>query len=369
MDVVKRNNFIDILRSIAIFGTIYQHTLFQYTKPTELNVDVWGYKFYYFIFSNGWLGVNLFFILSGIVLFRQRIIDNFDSVVLYYKSRFYRLVPILLIYMFFINVLVERQFHDFLFNLLIIPTGVFSLIPKYWAPKENYVLWSVGVEILFSLILPLIVFSITTWGFKRVFVSIVCFCFAYRVVSDYYWFHYINPFHGNLLINPLKDNIFGRLDDFLVGMYIANLANNKRKFGKVTVTLSVLALFIDMYLWNYIYCTPRTFGMSVAASFAHIGFSFPFCFIIASLIYNPLWSRKIFAGFVFTGQICYSMYINHTIILIYIFTQKLVLESYLQYVATVYVVSTMMFIFLELPWINRKPRWALWLLPAYASSR
>ena len=45
---------------------------------------------------------------------------------------------------------------------------------------------------------------------------ILFFAFLYRIIGDYQWFA-LHPDYDRHT-NPLKDNIFGRLDDFLVGM-------------------------------------------------------------------------------------------------------------------------------------------------------
>jgi hypothetical protein len=65
--------------------------------------------------------------------------------------------------------------------------------------------------------------------------------FFYRVAADYWWFSN-HPHELNKLLNPLKDNIFGRLDDFVVGMAAARLASRDIRVPIGLVLTSSLCL-------------------------------------------------------------------------------------------------------------------------------
>jgi peptidoglycan/LPS O-acetylase OafA/YrhL len=364
MNSSQRNCFIDILRAVAIFGTLYQHTLFTFTNSQKVYWEAFGHKIYYFIFANGWLGVNVFFMLSGVVLCRLSIIQDKASILAYYKTRFFRLVPFLVILLLFVDITVFHSYKRFLFNLLIVPTGLFNLIPSYWTIEENGVLWSIGVELLFSLLLPFLLMIIRRASFTRFFVCVLVFCFLYRIIGDHVWFTHIRPDYKNLLANPLKDTIFGRLDDFITGMLIAKLVIDKKTFSKKLVVLAIATLLADMYAWNYIWAAPqRTIPVSILASSAHTALALSCCVLIVNCINYPIWERKAFSFLVFTGQICYSLYIMHWMIWKHLLKPGLQLRELALFVFMAYTSSILTFIFIELPWIRRKPAWTAWLLP------
>ncbi|MCH7689392.1 MAG: hypothetical protein IH899_22415, partial [Planctomycetes bacterium] len=72
----SRLGVVNGLRGVAILGVLYQHLSLDFTPACWHAVWVelpsghaWPIPVWAFL-SNGWLGVNLFFVLSGFVLFR-----------------------------------------------------------------------------------------------------------------------------------------------------------------------------------------------------------------------------------------------------------------------------------------------------------
>ena len=102
IDESKKLGFVDALRGIAVLMVLHSHIL----KPYEL---AWSVNFAHqlgistaigFIFITGGWGVQLFFILSGFVLFKpyflqERSFESKKDVFDFYKRRFFRLYPLL----------------------------------------------------------------------------------------------------------------------------------------------------------------------------------------------------------------------------------------------------------------------------------
>ena len=122
------------------------------------------------IFSGGYLGVDIFFVISGFVitqsLYKDYLIDGTISFAQFYIRRFKRIYPLL------ITVIISTLILFFLFGHLtqthrVIKSGFFSIIGLsnlYYLKKENdYFVsdaepflhtWSLGVEEQFYFIFP-----------------------------------------------------------------------------------------------------------------------------------------------------------------------------------------------------------------------
>ena len=98
--------FVDGLRGLAIFAVIYHHLFSRFTAPGYESFELGGFQLFPFTYlSNGWMGVNLFFFLSGFVLYlpyvmRKRTINNRQNLWEFYKRRAQRLMPLYYICLF-----------------------------------------------------------------------------------------------------------------------------------------------------------------------------------------------------------------------------------------------------------------------------
>lgn len=227
-----RTTYIDVLRGVAILGVLFHHFFFDRIAGFSTYNETSIFGITPFLINNGWLGVNLFFILSGMVLYRPSIILSINSVVNYYRLRCLRIWPLYFLFIFFITIIGNQGLTKFGIYTVLLLSGIHDLIPSYWMPENVcWVFWSLGVEILFSAILPALLFAAGRLGFWNVFTAILILTFLYRSVADHVWFE-LYPDYTNNFINPFKDNIFGRLDDFFIGMAAAKLSNDNFKVQK-----------------------------------------------------------------------------------------------------------------------------------------
>lgn len=83
------------LRGIACLSVFYMHALSGYTLPGYLGFDLGGLSISLgHILSSAWFGVNLFFVLSGFVLYLPFADGKTLHVPEFFWRRFLRLMPL-----------------------------------------------------------------------------------------------------------------------------------------------------------------------------------------------------------------------------------------------------------------------------------
>jgi peptidoglycan/LPS O-acetylase OafA/YrhL len=320
---MKRLAVINGMRGYAILGVIYFHLIGTFlNQPGWQPSSIGNLSFYPFTFlGNGWLGVNLFFILSGFVLYLpyangSRQITSSSDTWSFYKHRASRLFPLyytlLIISMIFIAHEINVQDFSFWKNLLLMSTFTFNFTKETFIPQSNYVLWSLGIEVLFSVAFPLLIMGIKKMGIVKFTFAVFYLSFIVRVISCF------NPeFMVAPHLNMIKDSLFGRLDDFMAGMIIAHwfVTNWKEEWlGRKSVSLffvSIVIVLVGCNLSDLIYLNHVPFYLEpLINSFFQLGFGM----MLLSLLHmkkNVI--RYFFTNYFLqlTGMMCYSLYLWH----------------------------------------------------------
>lgn len=320
---MEKIGVINGLRGFAILAVIYQHIFAQiYTYPGWYYFNIFGYPVLPFTcLSNGWVGVNLFFILSGFVLFLPfvnnfRVLNSGRDFISFYKRRAGRLLPLyyisIFVTIFFIgNFTRDPQLPK---DAFLMGTVTFGFTKGMWYPKYNDVLWSLGVEIWFSVLFPFLVIIGKKTGILKLFIFTSVLSLAVRFIGVN--FDYFEIDHQYL--NIVKDSLFGRLDDFVLGMLICSLYFRKEKM-KIRIAprlyffLGIIFIMSACMLWDYKILKVLPAGFTpLINNIIQIGFFL----IIISLLNLEKGALK----FIFTnlpiqvmGMMCYSLYIWHRI--------------------------------------------------------
>lgn len=204
------------LRGIAILGVIWHHL--ASLAP--------GYS----LLSNAWLGVNLFFVLSGLVLYlpfarASRTMETRADVADFYRRRAKRLLPL-----YYANIaillaiaasgIVATLAWPSTTEIVLLATITFTFTKDWYAPSLNYPLWSLGIEVWFSVVFPLLAILARRSSLVRFFLAASVFALVARFAGVVFpvFDRPHNPF-----LNPMKDGVLGRLDDFATGMVLAEL--------------------------------------------------------------------------------------------------------------------------------------------------
>ncbi|MES2591409.1 MAG: acyltransferase [Bacteroidota bacterium] len=322
---MKKLAVINGLRGYAILGVIYFHAIgvFINHPGSDIyyigNIPIFPLTF----LGHGWLGVDLFFILSGFVLYLpyatgRRELKTQKELWAFYKNRAERLLPLYYTVVIISVVFIVRwsNVHEWVFwrEMLLMFTVTFNFTKGSFIPQCNYVLWSLGIEVLFSVVFPFIIWAMVKRGVIKTCLLVFYFSFIVRMVSCLYPEYNVAPH-----LNMIKDSLFGRLDDFIAGMLLCHwfITGWKRAwFEKYSVGAffgAMVIITLGCYFSDYI-SMPVPILPSYFEPIINTVFQLGFGLLILSLLHmkqnalSYLFTNKFLQ---LTGMMCYSLYVWH----------------------------------------------------------
>ena len=200
---------VDGLRGLAIIGVLSFHIVAgmftQDTLSPILSV----------LLASGWSGVNLFFILSGFVLFLPYAADRTAADTLnpfdFYWRRGRRLLPL-----FWVGTIatwalaVIRGVPGDPYQLVSVLSLDFILDGRSFGPFFNVPLWSLGDEIAFSLFFPLLVMGFRRLGIVRLTGLAILVALAMRLVGIWRFPALQGPtFNSDMFVCRIDEFVFG----------------------------------------------------------------------------------------------------------------------------------------------------------------
>jgi peptidoglycan/LPS O-acetylase OafA/YrhL len=347
------------LRALAIIGVLWHHSFWSYFKPapgTTAPLLNW-----FPLLSNGWLGVNLFFFLSGFVLYLpfvlgMRVFAARSDFQRFYERRARRMLPL-----FYINLcagfffVVHRFDGPSIIKFAISCSLLFNFHPLTFSPAANWVLWSLGLEVLFSVLFPFIVIAAERFSLNRIVVVSIVVGVAFRAVGDMF-------FRGPIgvgYLNFVSDSIFGRIDDFVLGMLGAAIYAGRVTLPPVVrryATLSGVALILGaMLIWNRWFTGDlhTVFG-ALASSLVNVG-----TVLLVAGIFAGTWLDRALSirPLQVIGMMCYSLYVWHSLLLISIYPGGPLSVaqqpwSYPLFIAGLLLISSLTYRFIEFPSVD-----------------
>jgi len=306
----KRIPELDGLRGIAILLVLSFHYINNQLIQSESKIGIALSK----ITSFGWVGVDLFFVLSGFLIgsILMRTQNSPKYFTTFFARRFLRIIPNYYLLLFiFIIVLSIPWFkgNNFLTGNNVIPIwSYFTLTHNFYMAQLNNmgndsmsVTWSIGIEEQFYIVFPFIVYFVKDkWLPMVLAVAIILACFL-RVGHE----SWIPPY----VLLPC------RMDAISFGALVAWLNINKdlpalsRKYFKVLMAI----ILIDVLICAFLYFKYQDLGVLKNSLFA---MTFAILLIFALTHKEGLYGRLLRNRMlVWVGTISYSLYLFHYLIL------------------------------------------------------
>ena len=198
---------LDYLRGLSAFCIM----LYHYSSWT------WGTQEpSSFLGKIGVYGVSIFYILSGITLsyvYTSNTQLNIDTVILFFKKRFYRIFPLL--WVATLASIAIAKIHFTLTDIFLNISGLFGILK--WDANIATGAWSIGNELVFYMTFPAILFILKQNRNIIIFTTIfIVFTFVYfsffilqkEVPLKHQWNNYTNPL--NQLLFFLSGVLLGR---------------------------------------------------------------------------------------------------------------------------------------------------------------
>lgn len=283
---------LDFLRAIAILLVLIRHS--------ELNNNV----FYEF----GWLGVDLFFVISGFLvsglLFSEFKKEKKINIKRFFIRRAFKIYPSFYFFLL-VSLCVDYTVKHISFSAKQIASEVFYL--------QNYCQnifshsWSLAVEEHFYILISLVILMFGKYDFVKQYKrSLIIVSTLFLLIGLYRIIIFSN---SDQFYSMLQTHL--RLDGILIGVIIAILFHFTSILEKRTKYDFLLLLFAAVciypgFKWNGGDVVMKTYGLSIVC----IGFG-----VIVSLVLKyrhlSIWESVFIKPFAFIGRHSYSIYLWH----------------------------------------------------------
>ena len=311
---------LDTLRSLAIVAVIVFHLLDfggDHTLPAWLEP----------IASYGWMGVDLFFVLSGYLIGSQLLkpyaVGQKPALWGFYRNRLFRILPVYLVVLAayywipkwpeFDGLAPAWKYLTFTYNLFIPP-----------GPRTFSHVWSLCVEEHFYLLLPLIVLVLmrkpSAYKAAAVIAGIVLFGIAIR---GFFVFHTLQPLEragdswSNLYMTRIYYPTYSRLDGLVAGVGLAAIRIFRpvwwQKIARRGHALTLAAIgLVALTVW----LTHDRYGSATGVAAVGDIVGFPVlalglaCLVASSISDNGLLNRRKIPGAQLVATLAYTLYLT-----------------------------------------------------------
>jgi peptidoglycan/LPS O-acetylase OafA/YrhL len=286
--------YIDGLRGIAILGVIFFHAYSRWggIEPYDQN------QFLVEFFSKGWLGVQLFFAISGYVIYMS--ILRCENVLMFATARYLRLAPAMLVAALLIYItsflIPERPLGysnliDFLPSITFIDPGLLSKLTGLEIRSLEGAFWSLYVEVKFYFVAAIAYFLLKDNSLK----FLVTLYVLWLLLAAVKYFQFESDFLATSLkiLNYAGVKYYGW---FLLGIFSYKFTHNK-SFPNSILLLGIA--FVAAITTKF-----GDFEVTIYACFTASLFLLPLALIqVRRLLANKL--------FLFFGYISYPLYLVH----------------------------------------------------------
>ncbi len=319
---------IDLLRGASVLGVVLLHIRIYCNvigHPIGKALPKW---LFHVVFYNGGNGVSVFFAISGFLI-TYISIRRFGSLrhvapLVFYRIRFARIAPMLLLFLAVLSVLHMANVPEFRINPSVgtLPQALFAAftfqlnwfeVVRGWLPPAWTVLWTLSVEEMFYLFFPLLCFLLLRIrGGYAAFVAILAALIIFGPVAR-------TPLytHNELW---MYQSYLGNVDNIALGCLTAMLADKLLCRGRpirlrwiwvLKCSGALLILFIASWDWPKV-----ILGWHVKYDLGRSGtdvtvLGIGTCLVMLGSVLNPATGSLWTAPIRWLGQYSYEIYLTH----------------------------------------------------------
>lgn len=316
------------------------------------NTDIYPSLHLGLIAANGWMGVDLFFVLSGFLI-TGILVDTKNSEGYFrnfYARRCLRIWPLYyscLLFMFVVVPILRPSEAQTIFEARSSPWWAFPLfLQNFLLPVPTMatgllgVTWSLAVEEQFYLAWPLVVRFCSESQLRKIAIAVICISPALR--------YYLSLHHVDIY-----SNTFCRLDGLMAGALLALVVRSPSFVSEKFLTRAWITLFVSAplaLLVDTLHARWIVFSLVALASVS---------FVYLALFSQQKWLRGVLTNrlLIYTGTISYGMYLLQKIPLDVVKAFHLDQHQYLALpitAAATYLMAAMSWNLLEKPFLRLK---------------
>ena len=297
-DEKVRIDFLDGLRGVAILAVVFFHAYYRWQpiEPYSQSAAIQS------LASFGWLGVQLFFCISGYVIYLS--LYKSSGLLSFAKKRFLRLAPAMYVASFFLFFsafyISERpegavKFFDMLPGLLFIEPYYLSKLPLLDVQSLDGAFWSLYIEVKFYLVAGVLFFVLKDKALRVLFYAYLFYFFAtvLNVSGVSYW-------GVNKISNVLYHLGFEHYGWFLIGILAFKVFEENSRKDRVFLFVIAVAAICQTLTKNNSYSLSLIIALCITVAL----FLLPF---ISNNVQRLLSNRFL----LFVGFISYPLYLIH----------------------------------------------------------
>ncbi len=305
----ERFDNVDLLRAFAATAVVVYHVI-EYAKWTDFPIS--GPLV---TFRIGWIGVDLFFVISGFVITRSALglwrADPSAFQSRYWVRRLTRIVPLYVLTCALWVVLYKRGLWDepvthWLWHL----GSHLTFTHTFWPVTYNSidgVNWTLGIEMQFYLLIAVLVPWIVRTPGWRIWLACIAIALAWRGTMVHFFGHY-EPVRLFTRVMQLP----GALDEFGAGIFLAKLLDDRSAPRLRDGALWVVAAIASGGVCFGIYWTYSYWDVPAMVTFWRTSLGVFFLCVVAAAVYLPNVARTWPLRPVrYLGEVSYGIYLWH----------------------------------------------------------